>query len=190
MTNKKQVMTITLLASIALSLGAFGVITTFDQTPQSPTAIKQTPETTKLYGPSGIGSFIDTEPTVIKEKTNLMIKGTIIGIENFYEHWNEDAKAVSENNADVRATISITNYIVKVDKVIKGQYDNDTVTIRSLFGTHVDYQKGDTVIAMLTNGDNGTIMPYAGPYGMYKIQNGKAIGHEKILPEQDLLNKK
>lgn len=183
MTNKKQVMIITLLASIALSLGAFGVITTFDQTPKSPAAITQNHETEKLYGPSAIGSFIDTDPVKIKEKTNLMIKGKLVGIENISEYWNEDAKPVSENDTDVRAKISVTFYTIKVDKVIKGHYGNDTVTIRSLFGTHVDYQKGDTVIAMLSDGDDGVLMPWAGPYGMYKIQNGKAIGHDKTISE-------
>lgn len=187
--------TLGIIASIAIFLGAFGILGVSDLSfnefkiePSFETSntYQQTEKT--LYGPSGVGSFIVTDPLKVTDRTSLMVKGTIVEIEDVTKYWNEYAESVPKESSDVRAEIKMTFYTVQINNVLKGNYTDDIITIRSMFGTHVNYQAGDQIIAMLSS-ENGDITPNSGPYGMYKIKNGDAIGHEKTLPEKMLLDR-
>jgi hypothetical protein len=188
-------LTVGIIASIAISLGAFGIVgtsdfmssdTEVDSTIQNPTnSYKQNEKT--LYGPEGIGTYIVTNPTDVVDRSDIMIKGTLVDIQEVTKYWNENAEFVPKESEDIRAEVEVVYYTIKVDENLKGETD-ETVVIKSLFGTYVDYKVGDTVIAMISD-ENGEITLNSGPHGMFKIQNGQAIGHEKTLPEESLLSR-
>ncbi|MDH5665979.1 MAG: hypothetical protein OEY10_06760, partial [Nitrosopumilus sp.] len=129
---------------------------------------------------SGEAQYVTTDPFEIRQNAGNMIKGEIKSIEKGFDYRDEAGNQLSEDGPKVTLKTPVTFYNVDVERTLKGTIDDSqTVTIRTILGSNVDYQIGDKVIVMLGKYDEQDYFhPWAGPHGMFKIKNGIAVGTE------------
>jgi len=134
--------------------------------------------------------YTTTDPFKIKQSSDFMILGTISAIEQS-EEWtgNSDPNVIDEDGELRKPTLDATYYTVDITKVVKGDYQQDQIIVKSIISSKIGYDIGDNAV-LFVDEMSGDYVLNAGPHSMFKDKDGKAIGHEKTLPVAVLLNAK
>lgn len=120
---------------------------------------------------------------------DFVAKGTLTEVINADQELTvTDPRVFDENGKPYGGLVPITFFTVHIDKVLKGSIHDEEFRIRSIIPSKIGYEKGDSVIVMFHEGRGGYVLN-GGPYGMFKLRNGLAIGHEKTLTEDALLDR-
>ena len=132
--------------------------------------------------PSAGVTYATADPFEIISGSELVVKGSVKQVisDEIVTHDNSD------KDAPIEPPLRIITYVVEIDKVIKGEYDSESIDVVTVIDTKIDYLKDDDVYFMLENVD-GQWTPIAGPHAMFKIKDGFAIGDEKTLPIDEIL---
>jgi hypothetical protein len=143
-------------------------------------------------------SYTATEPEDLKKDAEMIVKGEIVDKYTMIQSRDEFGNLVSNDSKKTVISEPYNVYVIKPTLQIKGDAGNefkiklkggDLNGVKFQTGYN-EYQVGDTVLVMIDKLFDGEFyQPIAGPYAIYKIANGKAIGHEKVLSEADLLVK-
>ena len=132
--------------------------------------------------PSISATYTTADPFEIISGSDLVVKGSVKQVisDEIVTHDN------SNKDAPIEPPLRIITYVVEIDKVIKGEYDSESIDVITVIDTKIDYLKDNDVYFMLQNID-GQWTPIAGPHAMFKIKDGFAIGDEKTLPIDEIL---
>ncbi len=185
--NKKITITFAIVAIITAGIGGLFINSSEYSTSH---IVKTDPKyfTNLDYVDAIHAQYITINPTEIKDLSYTVFSGTIqnIAIDSVLMA-PIDPEIIDEQGNIIEPRADVVTFTISIDQKTKGEGIGKTINVSSSIPSKIDYQIGDTVIVMATkNLDKYRIM--SGPYGMYKILNDEAIGHEFTLPKHVLLD--
>ena len=186
--NKK---TLSVIMSIALVAIGIGVTLSAEQN-MSTSSSSWTPTdpsqfTNVNYVEKGHASYTITNPFEIRDDSQNVIIGKVVNVD--HTSFGDQSKFGNDEFGEpIEPKFDYTTYTVVVKNQIKGKYMNDQIIqIKSIIPSKIGFEQGDTMFVMFSETE-GELMPYAGPHGFFKIVDDKAVGHEKTLLLDSLLN--
>lgn len=130
-----------------------------------------------------------TNPFDLLDAADFVVKGTLTDVLYVDQELTvTDPKVFDNNKKQYEKSIPISFFTIHTDKVLKGSIPDEEFRIRSIIPSKIGYEKGDSVIVMFHEGRGGYILN-GGPYGMFKLRDGMAIGDEKTIAEYSLLDR-
>lgn len=181
-TNNKTI-TIALVAILAIGVGTFAVTSDSDVTSGLyKTETDSAHFTNTEYNPNAIhAQWITVDPVEIAQFSDYVVKGEIVDI-------TYDSIIVAEadpnfviDGVPFVPTLDATVYTVKIHDNVKGQKSN-TIEVTSFVPSKIGYNIGDKVLVMASSIEDRNEM-IGGPFSMYKLEKGEAIGHEFTFDE-------
>lgn len=133
------------------------------------------------------GRYATTDPLELGEKAHFIVKGILVEVLHTEQLLNAADPIVLFETGEQTDVSSITFFTIKIDETLKGSINDEEFSIRSVIPSKIRYEKGDTILVMFDEKNGGYVLN-GGPYGMFKLEKGLAIGHEKTFPEDTLLN--
>ena len=132
------------------------------------------------YFPRSIVLYTTTNPFEIILLSDVIISGQITRIDKHQLDTFAPLKPTIIEPLEPPTLVRI--YTIDVDTIYKGEFTEELHELHVIvfFHSKIDYLKGDKVIFML-DGSTGQFSPTAGPYSMFKIKDGYAIGDEKTI---------
>ena len=134
-----------------------------------------------------VGRYVTTDPLELEEKAHFIAKGTLVDVLYTQQMLNAEDPPVFFETGELVTISDITFFTIKIDEILKGSINDEEFSIRSVFPSKIRYEKDDTILVLFDEKNGGYVLN-GGPYSMFKLKKGLAIGHEKTFPEDTLLN--
>lgn len=146
-------------------------------------------------------SYFATNLDEQKELSQDIVKGKIVGKTYILEYRDTQGNFLDADSNNIAVTEPYIVYELVTEKSIKSK-DNKHKEVYSfkVFGGELngskmitdvpEFKKGDKVVVLLTEAFDGKYQELvSGEFSVYKLEKGKALGKEKNLTEEKLLDK-
>ncbi len=142
-------------------------------------------------------SYTTTDLTEMKHMADAVVKGKIVDKYQVIQYRDEFGNYVKEDSPKIAQTQPYRVYELQVTDNIKSSSSTNLYKFKVLGGalnefTVVseipEYQIGDNLVILLHAPFDGEYFePVSGEYGIYKLEQGKAISHVNTISESSLL---
>lgn len=184
--NKKLFSVIMGVSIVAIGLG---ITLSSDQSIQTQNVIDTDPsEFTNInYSDRMEATYITTDTFELRENAKNIVIGTVIDTQ-FVSFGDQSNLGINpETNEEYEPQFDYTTYTLSIDEQIKGETNDEIINIKSIIPTKIGFEKGDKMYLMYGESKN-ELLPDAGPHSFFKLIDDKAIGHEKTILIDSLLN--
>jgi len=143
--------------------------------------------------------YLTTDLEEIRDLSQDIVKGTIVSKTAILEYRDTEGNFLDADSKNIAVTEPYTVYELSTEKSVKSK-DNqykDLYTFK-VFGGEIngnkmitdvpEFKEGDKVVVILTEAFDGKHQELvSGGFGIYKIEDGNALGRENNMTEKELL---
>ena len=179
MNQKTKITSIALVAILAVGIGTFA---TFNFDNQSELGIATNPNefTNKEYTPV-YGQYVTIDAMELASLSDDVVKGTITNIEKqSILVANPDPAILNEDGTMFEPRADAIIYTIDVQSKLKG--NASIIEVTTIIPSKIGYSVGDKVLVMTSTFGDDTFL-LGGPHSMFKLKDGKAVGHEFTFEE-------